>query len=166
MEYRSTSAGQHLSGSIVAGVGSSHGVEIGGGSTGGYVNPVGDDTDISLAVAGKGVGFTRVGNSSAVARIGGSTTGFAALERYMVQFTPPQLAANTAVASTYTVAGLTTNAAILSLTPRLAYSTQYAVHDARCSTVDELTVVWSNTAASSIGNGESTGRWTLIAAKF
>lgn len=166
MEYRSSNAGQHISGSIVAGVGSSHGVELGGGSTGGTVNPVGDDANISLAVAGKGTGFSRFGNSSAVARIGGSTTGFSALERYIVEFTPPAMAANTATPSTYTVLGLTTNAAILSITPRLAYSSQYAVHDARCSTADELSVVWSNTAASTIGTGESTGRWTLIAAKF
>jgi len=163
MEYRSSNAGQHISGSFVAGVGSSHGVEIGGGSTGGTVNPVGDDANISLAVAGKGTGFTRLGNSSAVARIGGSTTGFAAAERYIVEFTEPDSPASTYVDSTYTVTGLTTNA-VLSFTPRVRLAAGYHIGDVRCSTADELTIRWSHNGGSTASG--SSNRGTLLAWKF
>ncbi|HYE87702.1 MAG TPA: hypothetical protein VEA16_15170 [Vicinamibacterales bacterium] len=158
MEYRSTDAGQHLSKGMVVGVEFGSGVEIvpASSSADAAIKPAGDETNKSVNIAGKGTGGVKIGGGSAVTGLVATT----------VQFTPPQLAANSAVASTYTVSGLTTNAAIIALTPRLAYSTQYAVHDARCSSADELTVVWSNTAASTIGNGESTGRWTLTYLKF
>ena len=64
MIFRSTDAGGHVSGSYVAGVGSSHGVEIGGGSTGGTVKAVGDDTDITLNLLGKGAGGVRLGSTA------------------------------------------------------------------------------------------------------
>jgi hypothetical protein len=62
MEYRST--GTHYSNDVVAGVGSSHGVKLGGGSTGGTVAAVGDDTDITLNILGKGAGGVRVGSTA------------------------------------------------------------------------------------------------------
>lgn len=44
--------------------GSSHGVHLTGGSTGGIVQPCGDEDNIALTVRGKGTGPVRVGNSS------------------------------------------------------------------------------------------------------
>lgn len=65
MNYRSSNAGTHFSGELVAGVGSSHGVQLTGGSTGGTVQAVGDDTDITLNLLGKGAGGVRVGSTAA-----------------------------------------------------------------------------------------------------
>lgn len=76
MFYRSTAAGGHVSGSYVLGVGSSHGVEIGGGSTGGTVQAVGDDTDITLNLLGKGAGGVRIGSLSAQPFKGAFTSTF------------------------------------------------------------------------------------------
>lgn len=49
---------------IVSNVGSSHGVRLTGGSSGGIVEPVGDDANITLRVRGKGTGGVVLGNSS------------------------------------------------------------------------------------------------------
>ena len=168
MLFRSTNSKfTHFQGDVLSNIDdSSHGVHLAGGSTGGIVQPCGDEDNIVLAVRGKGTGFTRLGNSSALARIGASTTGLSNLQRYLVEFTPPALASTAVVVSTYAVVGLTTNAAILALTPRLIYSSNYVVHGARCSTADELSVTWSNLLTSTIGTGESTNRWTLLAALF
>lgn len=73
MEYRSTNAGQHLSNDLVAGVGSSHGVQLRGGSTGGLVEAVGDDANISLTVRGKGTGGVVIGNSSQAVTLGSAS---------------------------------------------------------------------------------------------
>jgi hypothetical protein len=64
MEYRSSNGGQHIGNDIVAGINSSHGVQLTGGSTGGIVEPVGDDANITLRVRGKGTGGVVLGNSS------------------------------------------------------------------------------------------------------
>lgn len=61
MIYRSTNnAFTHFSGDVTSNVDSSHGVQLTGGSTGGVVQPVGDDTDITLVLKGKGAGAVRV----------------------------------------------------------------------------------------------------------
>lgn len=70
MEYRSANAGQHIGNDIVAGVNSSHGVQLSGGSTGGLVQAVGDDTDITLTLKGKGAGGVQIGNSTAPSFLG------------------------------------------------------------------------------------------------
>jgi len=64
MLYRSSTGGQHISGDITAGVGSSHGVQLSGGSTGGLVQAVGDDANVSLTLKGKGTGGVTIGDSS------------------------------------------------------------------------------------------------------
>lgn len=74
MKYRSTHAGQHVSNDIVANVGSSHGVQLSGGSTGGIVEAVGDDANISLRVRAKGTGSLILGDSSQTVLIGGSAS--------------------------------------------------------------------------------------------
>jgi hypothetical protein len=66
MEYRSTNPSQHLLHNVVAGVESSHGVEIGTHptSTGAAIQSVGDDANITLSIFAKGAGSVVVGNSS------------------------------------------------------------------------------------------------------
>lgn len=83
MRYRSTNARgwTHHQGDLVSNVDSSHGVLLSGGSSGGLVQPVGDDANISIEVSGKGTGGVRIGNSSSPVLIGGSTAPFAGMLR-------------------------------------------------------------------------------------
>ena len=81
MERRSTNPGgyTHFQYDVTAHVGSSHGVRLSGGSTGGIVEAVGDDTNVSLTIRGQGTGPITLGSSGANVFIGGSTvawTGF------------------------------------------------------------------------------------------
>ena len=57
MDRRSTSAEYtHFGGDVTAQVNSSHGVRLSGGNTGGIVEAVGDDTNVSLTIRAQGVG--------------------------------------------------------------------------------------------------------------
>ena len=71
MEFRSTNdlGYTHHLGDLVAQVGSSHGVKLTGGSTGGFIDAVGDDANITLAVRQKGTGLLRLGSTDAGAEI-------------------------------------------------------------------------------------------------
>lgn len=66
MERRSTNdiGYVHYQGDVVSNVGSSHGVRLGGGSTGGIVEPFGDDTSIGLTLRAKNAGPIVIGNST------------------------------------------------------------------------------------------------------
>ena len=120
MEFRSTNDNgyAHHQGDLVSNVSSggainsSHGVHLTGGSTGGIVQPAGDETNIALNVRGKGTGPTRVGNSSSPVFLAGSTASVARVEASLLQFTVPALTSNglAPVESTETFAGVTTNA--------------------------------------------------------
>lgn len=72
MERRSTQ-GTHFGADLTANVHSSHGVRLTGGSTGGIVEAVGDDTNVTLTVRGQGVGAVVLGNSSSPVHFGTST---------------------------------------------------------------------------------------------
>lgn len=84
MQFRSTNGKfTHFSGDVVSNVDdSSHGVKLSGGSTGGVIEPVGDETNIALTVRPKGTGpFTlgssgdiNLGSSGGSVFIAGSTT--------------------------------------------------------------------------------------------
>ena len=81
MERRSTNllGYSHFQYDLTAHAGSSHGVRLSGGSTGGIVEAVGDDTNVSLTIRGQGTGGITLGSSGQSVRIGGSTvawTGF------------------------------------------------------------------------------------------
>lgn len=63
MDRRSTSAEYtHFGGDVTAQVNSSHGVRLSGGSTGGIVQAVGDDTNVTLTVRGQGTGQVVIGS--------------------------------------------------------------------------------------------------------
>jgi hypothetical protein len=73
VEYRSSGTGgrfNHFGGDIVSNVESSHGVQLSGGSTGGLIQPVGDDANISISLVGKGTGGVVIGNSSQSVTLG------------------------------------------------------------------------------------------------
>src|SRR3990172_1917918 len=113
MLYRSTSAKfTHHQGDFLSNTddGSSHGVHLTGGSTGGIVQPCGDEDNIALTVRGKGTGPLILGSTHVI--VGGSTT-LIAIQKYVVQFTPPAVEASSwADLSTITVTGLATNSAL------------------------------------------------------
>lgn len=152
-------------GNIISNVGSSHGVKLSGGSTGGVVTAVGDDANISITVTGKGSGLTILGSSSAPVRISGSTTSFVNINRFFVQATVPALSSASAAESTVTLVGLTTNA-ILMLQNRLKLNSTVTgvTAKARCSTADELTIEWHNVSQSSLSG--STVSFYLLAFQF
>ena len=172
MEYRSTSAGQHHSGHVVAGVGSSHAIEIGGGSTGATIQAVGDDANITLRAFGKGTGATVLGNSSSPVTLSGKVQGgitvgssgssFSEIRKFTVEFTAPVLSSGvaTGVESTYTVSGVSTGT-VLIFTPTNLIDAKYNVR-ARCSTTNELILAWSHDGTSTLGSGESSNRGVLI----
>ena len=78
MERRSTNplGYTHFQYDLTAHVGSSHGVRLSGGSTGGIIEAVGDDTNVSLTIRGQGTGSITLGSSSADVFIGASTLGW------------------------------------------------------------------------------------------
>lgn len=64
MEYRNSS-GTHFSGDFTVRVGSSHGVELTGGSTGGTIRPASDDASAALNIRAKGPsGILNLGTST------------------------------------------------------------------------------------------------------
>jgi hypothetical protein len=70
MNFPSTLTANPALNAIVSNVGSSHGVRLDGGSTGGVVEAFGDDANISLTVRGKGTGAVTIGNSSQTVTLG------------------------------------------------------------------------------------------------
>lgn len=65
----------HYGGDILSNTddpGSSHGVHLTGGSTGGVVTACGDEANVALKLTGKGTGPTQVGNSSSPVVLSGA----------------------------------------------------------------------------------------------
>ena len=83
MERRSTNVNgyTHFQYDLTAHVGSSHGVRLSGGSTGGIVEAVGDDTNVSLTIRGQGTGAVTVGSSGQAVFLAGSSAAFAGFQR-------------------------------------------------------------------------------------
>lgn len=114
MEFRSTNAAgyTHHHGDLVVGIGSSHGILISGGSTGGSISAVGDDANISLVLAGKGTAPTFVGNSSSPVYLGGSTSPFGGFLRFTdTAVATPNFATTNAMVmeTTHVLAGVTSS---------------------------------------------------------
>lgn len=164
MLYRDSSIATHYTRGVILSVESSHGVRVEGGSTGGIVEAVGDDSSIALVVQQKAGALLTLGSTSGSIQVGNSTTPLLAVQRYVVQFTPAALAANTFAESTITVTGLTTNASLV-FTPRSAVTGAYN-YLVRCSTAAELKFSEQNNSASTIGTGESTSRGLLTELRY
>lgn len=118
MDRRSTSEQYtHFGGDVSAQVNSSHGVRLSGGSTGGIVEAVGDDTNVNLTVRAQGTGTLILGSSGQPVQIGGSTSVF----RGMIYFqdtgvTLPDIASTQSGISsgmtTHTITGITTGSIV------------------------------------------------------
>ena len=131
------------------------GIELNPNSSGSApsITPVGDESNKSLVLSGKGTGGVQIGSSgSAIPEI----------RKFTVQFTAPVLSSGvaTGIESTYTVAGVSTGT-VLVFTPTNLIDAKYNVRP-RCSTVDELTLAWSHDGTSTLGSGESTNRGVLL----
>lgn len=76
MLFRSTNGKfTHFQGDVLSNVDdSSHGVKLSGGSTGGLIEPCGDEANIALTIRGKGTGPLQLGSTASVLTIGGSGT--------------------------------------------------------------------------------------------
>lgn len=162
MERRSTNdiGYVHFQGDIVSNVGSSHGIRLTGGSTGGVVEPFGDDTSISIRLQGRNAGLVNIGNStggtvtldSTGNRVGNaSTSSIERIQRYFVQYTIPALSSGPAASeSTVTVTGLTTNSILILQNRLINNSTGQVSLQARCSTANELTIQFINHTDSTL----------------
>ena len=183
MQFRSSNSKfTHFQGDVLSNIDdSSHGVHLTGGSTGGIVQPAGDDDNIALTVRGKGTGAVRLGNSSQTlvstgitsthvnlnstkVSIGGSTTYFQTIRRVRIDFTVPELAANGAAVhgSSIALANLTTNAVIV-VQPRTPLNSSVAgVHvQARCSTAGALHLTFMNGGGTTL-SGSTMSAYALI----
>lgn len=163
MEYRNSGNATHLSNGQAIGVGSSAGVELGGGSTAGTITAIGDAANENLRITAKGTGNLSVGDSSNVVYVNGSTTPLKIVAGQSTT-TIPNMPANSQAVSTMAAAGISTGDLIITTDPRNALSTGVTLSRAYPSAADEITLVWINPHASSIA-AESTGitvRWAYI----
>lgn len=146
----------NVAGSLLVGADQGGGVEVVATvSTSGTpsIVPAGDEANKGLTVKAKGTGTLTLGDSSNALRVGNVFT---------VQFTPAALAASAASQSTITVAGLSTGRPIYGMVQSPvnldgAYQFRF-----QCSTANELRLTQQNISGSTIGSGESTGRFLLV----
>lgn len=162
--------------------GSSHGVHLTGGSTGGIVQPCGDEANIALRVTGKGTGPTVLGNSSSPVSItgainstgavsftstqvtitstkvfigaSGSTAYLMGIRRVFVEFTVPVMAINAgAEVGDIAVTGMTTNA-VVTMSPRGALNSTVAglLAIGFCSTAGQLHITLQNAGTTISGS--------------
>ena len=163
MRFRSSNSKfVHYQGDVLSNVDdSSHGVHLAGGSTGGIVQPAGDEDNIALTVRGKGTGRVNVGNSSQATFLAGSTFGFAFIQRVIVQIDSAAMviAAEGTSDTVSTVTGATTNSLCVFM-PHATFSTRYQFQT-YCSTANEVRIRLFNFQATTFGSGQSSNRGTL-----
>lgn len=167
MEFRSTNdiGYVHFQGDIISNVSSggvqnsSHGIHLTGGSTGGVVQPCGDEANITLNLRPKGAAGVILGNST------NSTAAMLGIQKYRIDFTIADLSSGPAqTESTITVVGLTTNSALF-FSPRSVISALYG-YGVRCSTAAELKLNQYNVGPSSIGTAATTNSGILLELRF
>lgn len=168
----------HFQGDVLSNIDdSSHGVHLTGGSTGGIVQPAGDEANIALTVRGKGTGRVTLGNSSQTlvstglesthinlnstrvaigsSASGASTSYLMRVWRERIDFTVPVMAVNAgAEVGDIAVTGLTTNA-VVSIAPRGALNSTVAgvlIGHAFCSTAGELHLTLQNAGTTISGS--------------
>jgi len=165
MDRRSTNliGYTHFTGDVTAQVGSSHGVRLTGGSTGGIVEAVGDDTNVTLTLRAQGAGGIQIGALS--------TSPLLAIQRHRIDWTVPALSSAGLDASfadsTITLVGATTNSIFVfqeRVNLNSTNSTGIFVSRVRCSTADELRITVANGGASTISG--STMSAYLLQFKF
>lgn len=149
MDYRNSGNATHLSRGFAAGVESSNGVELGGGSTAGTITACGDTTDANLVITAKGAGNLKIGDSSNTVIVGGSTSNFGGMNRGTSTMTLVQLQASGLVLSTVTIPGLGVNDLLYLARPGdTLVSTAIGMVGYTCTAANEAKVAWLNNLAS------------------
>lgn len=178
----------HSGGDVVSNVESSHGVTLRGGSTGGIIEPIGDDTSISLTVRARNAGLLNLGTSTGGAVrvltgssvvitsthvninssrtvIGASTTPIILVQRSRIDFTVPALSSNSADLSVeVAVTGLTTNALCFIQQRQVYNSTVTAAIgiSGYCSTAGALRLnIFNHSVSSLSGSTMSADLWRI-----
>lgn len=179
MQFRSTNAKfVHFGGDIVSNVDdSSHGVKLSGGSTGGVVEPVGDETNIALTVRPKGSGPMQVGASGTITigtsngaiQMGGSTAPFAGFIRHTdTAIATPNFNTTNAmvVESSVTITGVNSSHFVLGkVVSNGVASTDFTVGDFRTtSTANE--VLFTFTKHSTVTVAASTCQMNFLVIRF
>jgi hypothetical protein len=168
MEFRSTNARfVHYGGDVVSNIESSHGVKLSGGSTGGLIEPVGDDANITLTIAGKGTGGVVIGNSSSpVTLAGGSQFKGAFSTTFAYAFTALSSGAYEEITlSTAITTAAPGDVISIELGPP-AVSTQtlaYLGFRTAAAVTSRVTIIVGNITSTAIGStGSGTGRISWI----
>jgi hypothetical protein len=175
--------GSHVLGDFYSNVESSHGVRLSGGSTGGVVDPAGDDANISLSVTGKGTGAVKIGNSSSPVSINGAATlgntvissgntlqvnstapfaGFVRQESTAVATPNFSSTGNMTVVSTVTMAGINSSCFIIANAINL--SNGVTIDAFAGSTAGSINIRWNKTSTVVIGASTATIRF--LATRF
>lgn len=173
----------HFTGDVTAQVGSSHGVRLSGGSTGGIVESIGDDANVTLTLQAKGTAGVVIGNSSNPLTIGngstlvtigtsggqtlfgGSTAPFYGFMRLSTDLTTPTIA-STDVGSTYTTCTVPGgNSSHFVVINSRNLSTAYSIGEAAFgSTANELNI--KMVKASTVAGGASTFTANILVFRF
>ena len=164
MDRRSTSAEYtHFGGDVTAQVNSSHGVRLSGGSTGGIVEAVGDDTNVTLTLRAQGTGALILGSSGQPVQIGGSTSVFRGMIAFqdtavtLPSWTSTQSGIST-VLTTHTITGITTGSIVfgnlrddtgtLSVALAAVSVSRSTANEVHCQFVKTTTLAFTGTTAT------------------
>lgn len=162
MEYRNAGNATHPSNGLAVGVGSSAGVELGGGSTAGTITAIGDGTNENLRITAKGAGNLSVGDSSNVLYLNGSTTAFK-LVCGVSSFRPPDLAANSQGECTFVATGISTGDLIIDVDFRNHLTTNYLPGgNGYVGAANKIHVPVGRVQASTISGSSGVVRWAYI----
>ena len=162
----------HHIGELWTNVGSSHGVALTGGSTGGVVTAIGDDANVTLSLTGKGTGAVVLGNSSSPVTISSgavlqvnSTAPFAGFVRINSTTRTPTLASTDAGegVTTCTAPGAA-NSSQFVLVNTANLSTQYAIGEAWVSSANEVKIKYIK--GSTIAGSASSYALSLLIFRF
>jgi len=149
MEYRNSGNATHHDKNMAVGVGSSNGVELGGGNSAGTITAIGDTNVAGLTITAKGTGTLTLGDSSNVVRIGASTSAFGGMNRGTSTMTLVELPASGLVYSTLTVPGVGVNDLIFVERPGTTLvSTAIGMVGYSCTVANEVKIAFLNNLAS------------------
>src|SRR3990167_7989723 len=165
MERRSTNVVGyvHHGGDITAHIDSSHGTRLSGGSTGGILEAVGDDTNVNLTVRAQGTGTLILGSSGQPVQIGGSTSVFRGMIAFqdtavtLPSWTSTQSGIST-VLTTHTITGITTGSIVfgnlrddtgtLSVALAAVSVSRSTANEVHCQFVKTTTLAFTGTTAT------------------
>jgi hypothetical protein len=161
----------HHQGDFTAHVGSSHGVRLSGGSTGGIVEAVGDDTNVSLTIRSQGVGPITIGSSGQSVAFSGSSSPFSGfLYHTDTAVATPNFATTNAMVmeTTHAITGVpartdgaTTNAFVIAMPHNL--STDAALlHAYIGSTADQVHVRFAKVSTLTVASATATISFAIL----